>query len=127
MTTPTPLESACSVLEQQFEQISLALIRNDPAEVLNASSTLQKSAVVFFQAVRQLPAAELKRPGVSERIAALAYGLSSQRETMVRQSVLVERALNALVPATCKPTYAIQVGPYGSPGTSRGMFKVLAT
>lgn len=127
MTTPTLLESACSALERQFEQLSVALVRNEPLEVLNASSTLQKGAVVFFQALQQLPAAALKQPGVPARIAALAQGLSSHREILVRQSVMVERGLNALVPATCKPTYATQVGPYGSPGTSCGTFKVLSS
>lgn len=125
MRTPAQLESACTALEQHLQQLTAALIDHDPQALLSASAALQRRTIEFSQLLKQARADALGNPLLQSRIVALASGLSSRRELLIRQSMLVERALNAVVPATCKPTYATMAGPYGSARTSSGTIKAL--
>lgn len=126
MRTPAQLESACTALEQHLQQISAALIDQDPQVLLSASAALQSRTIEFSQLLTQARPEVLGNPALQSRIVALANALSSRRELLIRQSVLVERALNAVVPATCKTTYATTAGPYGTARTSSGTIKPLS-
>lgn len=66
-------------------------------------------------------------PLTRQRLRKIAALLATQRESLLRRTVLVERAL-ACMPATQSNTYALGVGraTYGAPGRQSGEFKMTA-
>ena len=56
----------------------------------------------------------------------MARRLAQQRESLIRRAALVDRSLNALVPATRGASYAPGASAYGTAGRQTGSFRVLS-
>lgn len=127
MMIATRIEAALVDVERQFSDVAQALVAGDPLSLQAASVALRQAAVDFSGLVQGLSRADLGNPALQIRIKKLANGMASHREGLMRGSAMVERRLNALVPATQNNTYAAQAGRgYGSSGKQTGAFKVLA-
>ena len=124
------LDSQLSQFEAQLALLSEALLRHDAHGLVTASVELQ-STVVLFSRVLQVAAAQIRQnPQAQLRVKKIAAALSSVRQGLLRQSVVVDRALGALVPAAKSNTYAPNAGygrqPYGSAGRQSGEFRALS-
>jgi hypothetical protein len=120
------LDDQLDLLEERFEALAGTLIDGNPDGVQSASASLQLLAVELVQMLDANGRAQLRVPGRSHRIRALASGLATVRENLFRQSAYVDRALELIVPATQqKSTYSGNRA-YGGPVRQSGAFKVLS-
>lgn len=120
------LESALSAAELKFNEVALALVSGEPLALAAASAALRQAGLDLSAVLPQLRSVERKHPALATRLRRLSTGMAAQRESLIRRTVLTERALNAIVPATRSSTYAQAAGPYGSLGRQTGAFKYLA-
>lgn len=123
---PAHIEETLADVESHFDDLSKALVSGEPIALAAASAALQQAAIVFSQLLQRLTPVELKNNELKSRLKILSDGMVLRRESLIRRTVLVERALNAIVPATCSATYSRAAGPYGSAGKQSGAFKSLA-
>lgn len=126
MMIATRIEAALVNVERQFSDVAQSLVSGDPLSLQAASVALRQAAVDFSGLVQSLSSADLQNPALQIRVKKLADGMASHREGLMRRSAMVERRLNALVPATQNNTYAQAGRGYGSSGKQSGAFKVLA-
>ena len=126
MTLPAHIEQALAEVELCFSQVSAALVSGEPVVLATASTALRLLAIDFAALLQGLTPIELKNKNLKPRLKHLADGMAVHRESLIRRTVVVQRALNAIVPATHSATYAQAAGPYGSPGKQTGAFKLLA-
>lgn len=127
MTFTPDLQSALASIERDLHGMSEALISGDPQALASASGALRQGAIDFSQLLQRLSPAQRQSKLLQARLKKIASDLAIRRESLIRRTVLVERALNAVVPATRSTTYAKTAGPYGAPGKSSGSFKYLAS
>lgn len=113
-------------LESHFNDMSTAVVSGEPLALCAASAALRQAAIDFSELLQRLTPAELNNRDLKLRLRTLSDGMAVRRESLIRRTVLVERALNAIVPATVSATYSRVAGPYGNPGKQTGAFKVLA-
>jgi hypothetical protein len=123
---PSDIHAALLQLEQSVEQISSALVSNEPAALEAASSTLRKGAIDFSQLLQRVDLSSLKQSDLKIRLGQVAQALSLRRESLIRRSVFVDRALNAVVPASQNATYSKSSGVYGAPGKTSGAIRGMA-
>lgn len=123
---PTHIKNALTEVEFHLNDVSAALVSGEPLALATASTGLRQAAIDFSEMLQRLTPIDLKNRNLKSRLKILADGMAAQRESLIRRMVLVERSLNALIPATHNATYAQVSGPYGSPGKQTGAFKYLA-
>jgi hypothetical protein len=122
-------------IEAHLTQFSAALLANRTDDMGRVSAALQALVVVLS---RSLTPAYLK-PGhdlaAQQRVKKLAAALAAQRESLLRHSVIAERALESLMPAARSDTYAAPAaggygkrvfGAYGGAGRRSGEFNMSA-
>ena len=126
MVISPPIEQVLTKVENHFLDVSAALVSGEPDALLSASAALKQATLDCAQLMQRLTPADLKNTTLKLRLKAIADGLAVRRESLIRRTVLVERALNAVVPATQNATYAKAAGPYGTAGKQSGSFKYLA-
>lgn len=122
----TEIEKPLSRIESQCEAVSSAVNSGDPVTLESASIALRQAAVDFSNLLAGLPAGVQADKELKARLKKLAKGLACQRESLIRRTVVVERALHAMVPATRDSTYAQACGAYAGAGRQSGAFKLLA-
>ena len=122
---PAHIEKALTEVEHYFKDVSAALVSGEPIALAAASGALQQAAIDFSEFLQRQAPMDLKSQRLKLRLKRLADGMAAQRESLIRRTVLVERGLNAIVPATLAPTYAQVAGPYRSLGKQTGAFKFL--
>jgi hypothetical protein len=123
----TSLEKQLDLLEQQFNEVSSALIDGDPVLVESSSAALQQLAVDFLQIADELGRGSLAPAHLALRVKTLAVGLPTLHANLLRRSFYVDRALQLVVPATQAPTYsAASTNPYGNGVRQSGQFKVMS-
>lgn len=123
---PAHIEKALSDVELQFDEVSVALVSGDPHALLAASAGLKQAATDISALMKNVRPGDLRHEELKLRLKKMTDGLAVRRESLIRRTVLVERALNAVVPATENTTYAKAAGPYGSAGKQTGTFKVVS-
>lgn len=111
---PAEIEKPLSLIELQCEAVAAAVATGEPQRLENASNALQQAALDFSGLMDRLGGAQQAGPELRARLKKLAVQLNIQRENLIRRSVVVERALHAMVPATRKSTYAAPAGRAGS-------------
>ena len=121
------VETLLVSIERLIQEVSDALVLGEPQALALASATLRQGAVNFSQMVPRLGSEALKTPTVQLRLKRIASSLAIRRESLIRQSMVVERSLHTLVPASRTAIYAKASGPYGAPGRSSGTFNAVAT
>ena len=120
------LERALKEIEQQLKAASTALVQGEPGALEHASAALKDMAVNFSSLLQRQNAQGLSRTAIKVRIVAIRDGLSHQRTNLIRRTVTIDSALNALMPTTRPSTYASQSGRFGAHARQTGAFKVLA-
>ncbi len=127
MVIPADIEKTLASIEQLIQDVSDALVQGEPQALSLASTALRQAAVNFSQSLPRLGGVALRTPALQLRLKRIAAHLVIRRESLIRQSVVVERSLHTLVPATQTATYAKAIGPYGTPGKPSGTFNYVAT
>ena len=126
MSIYVKIETAFLQAEHCFQQASTALVSGEPEAVLASSVMLQRAAVELSALLKQAPQNHLHKNLYKSRLKLLTTSLGSRNESLVRRKVLVDRALNALVPSTVKSTYGQGPNAYGTVGRQTGAFKTLS-
>ena len=103
---PAEIEKALSLIEFQCEAVATAVASGEPQALEGASNALRQAALGFSAFMDAQGGAGQAGPELRARLKKVATQLTIQRENLIRRSVVVERALHALVPATQKNTYA---------------------
>lgn len=123
----TEIERPLAQIELQCEAMLAAVEAGEPAALEAASNVLRQAAVDFSHLLETFPQEALADKAFKSRVEKIAGLIAIQRENLIRRTVAVERALNAMVPATRESTYASAGSPYGSGGAKQsGAFKVLS-
>jgi hypothetical protein len=120
------IEKPLSQIESQFNAVMAAVNSGDPVSLDAASVALRRAAVDFSGLLQALPANALSANELKLRLKKLGRDLAGQRESLIRRTVVVERALHAMVPGARESTYAASGGPYMGAGRQTGAFKLLA-
>ena len=120
------IEKPLSQMESQFNTVMAAVNSGDPVSLGSAGIALRQAAVDFSGLLQALPADALSANELKLRLKKLGRGLAGQREGLIRRTVVVERALYAMVPGARESTYAQSGGPYVGAGRQTGAFKLLA-
>jgi hypothetical protein len=123
---PHDIENPLSKIESQFKAVAASVNNGDPVTLESVSIALRQTAVDFSSLLAQIPADIRSSRELKARLKKIADGLGVQRESLIRRTVVVERALHAMVPATRESTYAQSFGPYAGAGRQTGAFKLLA-
>ena len=123
---PAHIEKALSDVDLRFNEVSAALVSGDPQTLSAASTGLRQAAMDISALVKQMRPSDLNHEELKLRLKTLTDGLAVRRESLIRRTVLVERALNAVVPSTERTTYANVASPYGSAGKQTGTFKIVS-
>lgn len=111
---PAEIEKPLFLIELQCDAVAAAVATGEPHALESASQGLRQAAGDFAAFMEQMGGPQQAGPELRVRLKKLAGLLSIQRENLIRRSVVVERALHAMVPATRKSTYAAPAGRAGS-------------
>jgi hypothetical protein len=125
------VESQLSLIEAQLAFLREASLADDPSQLPPALAELQSMLVDLSQTLRASNSTETRSALVQERLKKSFAMVSSLREGVIRQSVSVERALSALVPAAESITYGMASGtlrhqPYRTAVRQSGEFKMVS-
>lgn len=120
------VEKSLSDVELRFNEVAQSLVSGDPIALEAASGVLRQTAINFSALLQTLSPQERQDKDLTLRLKKIAESTAALKDGLFRRAALVEMALNAVVPATQKTTYAKATGPYGSPGKQSGAFKYLA-
>ena len=126
MMLPSYITNALAEAERCFDDVSAALASGEPVALETSGAALRQAAMALSALLPRLTALERRDKDLKARLKRLADGMAPRRESLIRRTVLVDRALNAIVPATGSATYGRAAGPYGSLGKQTGAFKYLA-
>ena len=119
------IEKQLSEIEQQCAALTEAVNSGEPVSLETASAQLRQLAVDLSRSpeVFQLNAQATQL--FKARLQKVVGGIGVQRGSLARRAAVVERGLNAMVPATRESTYGQAAGPYGAAGKQSGAFKLL--
>jgi hypothetical protein len=120
------VEAVFTRVEHCFHALSEALVKGEPEALALISSSLHSSALELAALLKQAEPMDPQILEFKKRLVVLVSALGTRRESLIRRTVLVERALNALVPATVKSTYGQSPKSYGAVGAQTGAFKYLS-
>ena len=120
------IEKAFALAEQCFDELSSALVSGEPEALAASSANMQRAAMNFAALVNRTLPQDPQTQALKSRLDQLSNSLGIRRESLIRRTVLVDRALNALVPATVKSTYGPSNKAYSAVGPQTGAFKYLA-
>ena len=118
----TLIEKSLTDAERHVAEVAAAILSGEPQSLGIASASLRQATLTLSDAVQRLSPVQRRDPRVSARVRKMASALALLRESLIRRTVLVERALNTLVPATREAGYAQGAGAYGRPGRQSGAF-----
>ncbi len=126
--TPAPCALLLDQVDAQLARFADALSGKNPDELTLASAGLQSLVLTLAQSMRN-GALWRADPALALRLKQIAAALAAQRESLLRRSVLAERALATLIPSTRSETSSSGAGArraYGGFGRQSGEFKVAA-
>lgn len=125
-------------IEAHLALFSAALLINQTDEMSRVSSVLQSLVVGLSRSISLVALQPGRDPALQQRLKKLTTSLASQRESLLRHSVIAERALTALMPAAQCDIYAVptggvaggygkrSMGAYGGVGRRSGEFRMSA-
>lgn len=122
---PAQIEKQLSEIEQQCAALAEAVNSGEPISLETASTQLRQLAVELARSheVSHLDAQTM--PAFKARLQKVVVGIGAQRGSLARRAAVVERGLNAMMPATRESTYGQAAGPYGAAAKQSGAFKLL--
>jgi hypothetical protein len=130
--TDFSLENFWERVEQQFQQVSIALATADVTSLVEHSAGLQQLSVELVNYLDSGASAGVLVSDVRERILGLSSRMPALREVLHRRNAHVELALQTLVPtAPLATTYAAEgtkagTTVYGTIPRKSGTFQVTA-
>lgn len=108
------LEQSLSVIELQCQAVAAAVAGGEPQALEAASHALKQAAVQLAQLTEQLGGPQNAGPQLRARLKKVAAQLNIQRENLLRRTVVVERAVQTMMPA------AVNQLTYGQHGRAGG-------
>ncbi|MEI6761010.1 MAG: hypothetical protein WCO22_11235 [Betaproteobacteria bacterium] len=120
------MEQTLAEVELQLRTVADAIVAGEPQSLTIAATSLRLAALALAQSFQNTAAAGRPDPGLKRRVRSMARRLAQQRESLIRRAALVDRSLNALVPATRGASYAPGASAYGTAGRQTGSFRVLS-
>lgn len=126
------IEGQLSLIEAQLAFLREASLADDPTQLPPALVELQPMLVNLSRALCAPNSVAARSTLVQNRLKKTRAMVLALREGMIRQSVSVDRALAALVPAAQAITYGTSGGgasshhPYGIAARQSGEFKMIA-
>jgi len=122
---PAQIEKQLSEIEQQCAALAEAVNSGEPVSLETSSTQLRQLAVELArsQEVSHLDAQTIQ--AFKARLQKVVVGIGAQRGSLARRAAVVERGLNAMMPATRESTYGQAAGPYGAAAKQSGAFKLL--
>lgn len=124
------VESQLSLIEAQLAFLREASLAGDPTQLPLALADLQPMLMDLSQTLSAATSTQTFNAKLEARLKKSLALMSSLREGVIRQSVGVDRALSALVPAAQSITYGsassnLRHQPYGSAARQSGEFKMV--
>ncbi len=126
MNLNAAIDKTLTDVELCISQVADSLVSGESVALESASGALRQAASALAEAMNGLAPIDQKDASLRARFKKIARAMATQRETLIRRTVMVDLALNTLVPGARSATYAQAAGPYGAPGKSSGAFKYLA-
>jgi hypothetical protein len=120
------IETPLSQIELQCDAVSAAVNSGDPVSLESVSIALRQAAVEFSGLLEGISVDGHSGQEFKVRLKKVAQNLAIQRESLIRRTVVVERALHAMVPATQESNYAQSSGPYAGTARQSGAYKRFA-
>lgn len=119
------IEKQLSEIEQQCAALTEAVNSGEPVSLETASAQLRQLAVDLSRSPEVFHLNPQATQVFKARLQKVVGGIGVQRGSLARRTAVVERGLNAMVPATRESTYGQAAGPYGAAGKQSGAFKLL--
>jgi hypothetical protein len=104
--TRNSAESLLGEVERQLDVVDAGLLASDPAGLPGSSTDLRDVAVAFSRVLEAALSAEAFDPAFRRRVEAVAQRLATQRQSIARRNVVVERALASIFRPQAEATYA---------------------
>jgi hypothetical protein len=120
------IEKQLSEIEQQCAALTAAVDSGEPVSLEAASTQLRQLAVDLSQSQEIAHLDAQATQAFKARLQKVVGGIGAQRGSLARRAAVVERGLNAMVPATRESTYGQAASPYGSAVKQSGAFKFLS-
>lgn len=111
------VESRLGAVEECLEAVSAAVLGGQPQVLESSAQRLRQAVTELYEGLHQAPAAgAAARAQVELRLKRIAEALGRQREAVVRRSIVVDRAIECLLPGASEPaTYGS-----GAPAAASG-------
>ena len=104
--TRNSAESLLVEVEQQLDVVDAGLMAGEPDALQRACAALREVALSFARVLEAALSAEVFDHAFRRRIDAVAQRLATQRQSIARRSVVVERALASIFRPQADATYA---------------------
>ena len=114
------------MLESQLNELGASLVGGKPDQLHIASTKIQQLAVDLIQMADAVGRAQLRTPVFLRRVRALSNGLTTVRESLLRQSAYVDHALALLVSEARQKAIYPGARTYGGTVRRSGAFSVLS-
>ena len=119
------LDSQLDRIELQFHELGSLLLSGNAQQVQLASAQMQQLTVDLLHMVDEVGCSTVQSRSYLGRLRACAAAIQPLREGVLRQSAYVDRALEVVMPAAQRATYA-SGAKYGGAVRQSGAFKVLS-
>ena len=103
--TRNSTESLLVEVERQLDAVDAGLLASDPAGLPGSCTDLRDVAVTFARVLEAALSAEVFDHAFRRRIDAVAQRLATQRQSIARRNVVVERALASIFRPQGDSTY----------------------
>lgn len=103
--TRNSTETLLVELERQLDVVDADLLAAEPTGLANACADLRELAVSFARVLEAALSAEVFDHAFRRRIDAVAQRLATQRQSIARRNVVVERALASIFRPQADATY----------------------
>lgn len=120
------MEKMLADAELHMRNVASAIVSGEPQALSIAATSLRLAALALAQALPRPDSTGQIDSATKRRVRILARALAQQRESLLRRSALIDRALHALVPASRVDSYAPGGSTYGTAGRPTGSFRMLS-
>ena len=104
--TRNATETLLVEVERQLDAVDAGLLGTEPTGLPGACAELRETAVAFARVLEAALSAEVFDHAFRRRIDAVAQRLATQRQSIARRNVVVERALASIFRPQAEATYA---------------------
>jgi hypothetical protein len=95
-------------VERQLDVVDAQLLEAEPTGLAAACTELRRVAIAFSRVLEAALSAEVWDHAFRRRIDAVAHRLATQRQSLARRNVVVERALASIMRPRAEPTYTMR-------------------